>query len=56
MTWLDYFIKYNDYGPNKPWHILLIDGITCYEAPDFIITSKINYIMTVLTVTGAGTC
>jgi len=22
MTWLDHFIKYNDCGPDKPWHIL----------------------------------
>jgi hypothetical protein len=30
MVWLDYFIKYNNYGPNKEWYILLINGVTCY--------------------------
>ena len=30
MVWLDYFIKYNNYGPNKKWRILLINGVTCY--------------------------
>jgi hypothetical protein len=30
MVWLDYFIKYNNYGPNKEWHILLINEVTCY--------------------------
>jgi hypothetical protein len=30
MVWLDHFIKHNDYGPNKKWHILLINGVTCY--------------------------
>jgi len=28
MVWLDHFIKYNDCGPDKPWHILLINGAT----------------------------
>jgi hypothetical protein len=44
MTWLYYFIKHNNYGPNKKWYILLIDGATCYKAPEFIITAKINKI------------
>jgi hypothetical protein len=30
MVWLDYFIKYNNCGPNKKWYILLINGVTCY--------------------------
>jgi hypothetical protein len=47
MTWLNHFIKHNDCGPNKPWHILLIDRATCYEAPDFILTAKMNHIWVV---------
>jgi hypothetical protein len=30
MVWLDYFIKYNNCGPNKEWHILLINKVTCH--------------------------
>jgi hypothetical protein len=30
MVWLDYFIKHNNCGPNKEWHILLINGVTCH--------------------------
>ena len=44
IIWLDYFIKHNDYGLDKPWHILLIDSATCHKAPDFILMSKMNYI------------
>jgi hypothetical protein len=44
LTWLDHFIKYNDCGPDKPWRILLIDGATCHEAPEFIIKAKVNHI------------
>src|SRR5271163_2108139 len=44
MVWLDHFIKHNDCGPNKPWHILLIDGATCHEADDFILKAKMNKI------------
>jgi hypothetical protein len=32
MVWLYHFIKYHDYGPDKDWHILLLDGALCYEA------------------------
>jgi DDE superfamily endonuclease len=42
--WLDHFIKYNNCGPDQPWHILLIDGATCHEAPNFIIKEKMNHI------------
>jgi len=44
MVWLDHFIKHNDCGPDKPWHILLIDGATCHEADDFILKAKMNKI------------
>ena len=44
MVWLDHFIKYNDYRPDKPWHILLIDGATCHESEDFILKAKMNKI------------
>jgi hypothetical protein len=47
MVWLDHFIKHNDCGPNKPWHILLIDGATCHEADDFILKAKMNKIWVV---------
>jgi hypothetical protein len=30
IVWLDHFIKYNNYGPNQEWHILLINGATCH--------------------------
>ena len=44
MIWLDHFIEHNDCGLDKPWHILLIDGATCHEAPNFILKSKMNHI------------
>jgi hypothetical protein len=47
LAWLDHFIHHNNCGPDKPWHILLIDGATCHEAPQFIIKSKINHIWVV---------
>jgi hypothetical protein len=47
IVWLDYFIKYNNCRPNKPWHILLIDSATCHKADDFILKAKINKIWVV---------
>jgi hypothetical protein len=47
MTWLHHFIKHNDCGPNKKWHILLIDSATCYKVLEFIITIKMNKIWVV---------
>lgn len=47
MTWLHRFIKYNNCGLNKEWHILLIDGATYYETPEFVITAKIYRIWVV---------
>jgi hypothetical protein len=44
MVWLDHFIKHNDCGPDKPWRILLIDGATYHEAPNFILKAKMNKI------------
>ena len=47
MIWLDHFIKHHNCGPDKEWHILLIDGATCHEASNFIITAKANRIWVV---------
>ena len=47
ITWLDHFIKHNNCGPDKPWHILLIDGATCHKAPDFVLKAKMNHIWVV---------
>jgi hypothetical protein len=44
IIWLDHFIKHNDCGLDKPWYILLIDGVTCYKAPEFILKAKMNHI------------
>ena len=37
LEWLDHFIRHNDCGPNKPWHVLLLDGATCHDAPQFVL-------------------
>ena len=37
IRWLDHFIKHNNCGPDKPWRILLMDGATCHDAPEFIL-------------------
>lgn len=42
MAWLDHFIEYNNCGPDKPWHLLLLDGQLCHEADNFIIKAKAN--------------
>lgn len=42
--WLDYFIFYNNYGLDKLWRILLLDGQLCYKAPRFILKAKANKI------------
>jgi hypothetical protein len=47
LTWLYHFIKHNDCGLDKEWHILLIDGATCHEADEFILMAKINRIWVV---------
>jgi hypothetical protein len=44
LLWLDYFIKYNDCGPEKPWQILLIDGAIYHEADKFVLKAKMNKI------------
>jgi hypothetical protein len=44
VAWLDHFIKHNNCGPDEPWHILLIDGATCHEAPEFVLKAKMNRI------------
>jgi hypothetical protein len=35
MEWLDHFIKHRKYGPDQLWHILFVDGATCYKTPQF---------------------
>jgi len=47
LIWLDHFIEHNNCGPDKEWHILLIDGATCHEADKFILTAKMNKIWVV---------
>lgn len=47
LAWLDHFMKYNNCGSDKPWRILLIDGATCHEAPEFVIKAKMNHIQVV---------
>jgi DDE superfamily endonuclease len=47
IVWLDYFIKYNNCGPDKEWRILLINGATCYQADDFILKATFNKIQIV---------
>jgi hypothetical protein len=42
LLWLDHFIKHNNCGPDKPWRLLLIDGATCHEAPNFILKATMN--------------
>jgi hypothetical protein len=44
IVWLDHFIKHNDCGPSKPWHILHINGATCHKANNFILKAKMNKI------------
>ena len=44
MVQLDHFIKYNNCGPNKEWRILLINGVTCHQADDFILKATFNKI------------
>jgi hypothetical protein len=47
IAWLDHFIKHNNCGLDKEWHILLIDGATCHDADNFIIKAKMNKIWVV---------
>jgi len=42
LLWLDHFIKHNNYGLDKLWRLLLIDGATCHEAPNFILKATMN--------------
>ncbi|PVH68242.1 hypothetical protein DL98DRAFT_441657 [Cadophora sp. DSE1049] len=44
IRWLDYFIEYNNCGPDKPWHLLLFNGQLCHEADNFILKAKANKI------------
>jgi hypothetical protein len=44
IKWLDHFIKQYNCSATSHWRILLIDGATCYKAPNFIIKAKIHKI------------
>jgi hypothetical protein len=44
IKWLDHFIKQYNYSAMSHWHILLINGATCYKAPNFIIKAKMHKI------------
>jgi hypothetical protein len=44
IVWLDHFIKHNNYGPNKEWYILLINGATCHQADNFVLKATYNKI------------
>jgi hypothetical protein len=44
MTWLDHFLEHTGSEPDKSWIILLMDGATCHEAPEFIIKAKMPHI------------
>jgi hypothetical protein len=47
IKWLDHFIKQYNYSATSHWRILLIDGATYYEAPNFIIKAKMHKIWVV---------
>ncbi len=44
IVWLDHFIEHNNCGPEGEWHILLIDGATCHNAPNFRLKALANKI------------
>jgi len=44
IVWLDHFIEHNNCGLEGEWHILLIDGATCHNAPNFRLKALANKI------------
>ena len=44
MRWLEHFIKHTNAGPEKPWKLLLLDGHTTHENPQFVILAHENNI------------
>jgi hypothetical protein len=44
IAWLQHFIIFINAGPDKPWKLLLLDGYTTYENPDFVILACDNHI------------
>ncbi|RPA99774.1 hypothetical protein L873DRAFT_1618509, partial [Choiromyces venosus 120613-1] len=45
LAWLDHFIKYIEAGPDKHWHMLLVDGHITHHQDDFIIKCHENHIV-----------
>ncbi|RPA95749.1 hypothetical protein L873DRAFT_1929979 [Choiromyces venosus 120613-1] len=45
LAWLDYFIKHIEAGPDKQWHMLLVDEHITYRQDDFIIKCHENHIV-----------
>ena len=39
MIWLNHFIQHTKAGPDKPWKLLLLDGQSSHETPEFVLTS-----------------
>jgi DDE superfamily endonuclease len=44
MVWLDHFIDHHNCRSDTSWRILLIDGASCHQAPEFILKAKMNHI------------
>jgi hypothetical protein len=38
MIWLNHFIQHAKAGPDKPWKLLLLDGQSSHETPEFVLT------------------
>ncbi|RPB00296.1 hypothetical protein L873DRAFT_1789057 [Choiromyces venosus 120613-1] len=45
LAWLDHFIKHIEAGPDKHWHMLLVDGHITHWQDDFIIKCHENHII-----------
>lgn len=44
IEYLDHFIRCTNSGLSKPWNMLLCDGYTTYEFPDFVVKAFENHI------------
>ncbi|EKD14166.1 hypothetical protein MBM_07843 [Drepanopeziza brunnea f. sp. 'multigermtubi' MB_m1] len=45
LLYLEHYIKNADYGPNKPWKLMLIDNHASYRTPEFINLANKNHIL-----------
>ncbi|RPA96323.1 DDE-domain-containing protein, partial [Choiromyces venosus 120613-1] len=45
LAWLDHFIKHMEAGPDKQWHMLLVDGHITHCQDNFIIKCHKNHII-----------